>query len=136
MVYIYHIEKFVSIYDMMNWKLVFGVQLILLTGYSALKVKTQNYAMKKQKIIVSNETVIDIAIVFSEIACAQQCLGTPTCCSASYEIVTRECLLHSCCNLEMQPSENSIFIQKTGKLSSYILYFVLYLSEGQHTVLS
>ncbi|CAC5382239.1 CSMD [Mytilus coruscus] len=70
--------------------------------------------MEKQRIIVSNETLISITTVFSDIACAQQCLCTATCCSASYEIETKKCQLNSCCNPEIQPSENGIIIQQTG----------------------
>ncbi|CAC5382240.1 unnamed protein product [Mytilus coruscus] len=101
----------------MNWKLVFVVKFTLLNGCSTFKVKTQNYALEKQREIVSNETVIGVATVFTDIACSQQCLGTTTCCSASYEIVTKECLLHSCCNPETQPSENGIFIKEKDKSS-------------------
>lgn len=109
----------------MNWKLELVISLIiftLFTGCSALLVKSRNYAMKKQTIIVSNETLIGITTEFSDIACAHRCLSTPTCCSASYEIKAKKCLLNSCCNPEILPSENGIFIQKTGKF-----YFVLYL---------
>ncbi|CAC5382237.1 CLEC3A [Mytilus coruscus] len=97
----------------MNWKLVLVIRFTLFTACSALKAKSRNYAMEKQKIIVSNETLISITTVFSDIACAQQCLCTATCCSASYKIETKKCLLNSCCNPEIQPSENGIFIQKT-----------------------
>lgn len=118
----YSIENFVSKNDKMNWKLLLVIRFTLLTDCSALNVKTQNYAIEKEKIIISNEILIGFATVFSDISCAHRCLGTPTCCSASYEIKAKKCLLNSCCNPEILPSENGIFIQKTGKF-----YFVLYL---------
>ncbi|VDI42771.1 Hypothetical predicted protein [Mytilus galloprovincialis] len=63
------------------------------------------------------DTIIHSATVLSDITCAHWCLNTPTCCSASYEITTKECLLDSCCYPDTQPSMNGIFIQKTEKSS-------------------
>lgn len=96
-------------------KLVLVVKFILVACYSALHVKTQDFTTEMQTRIKPMDTIIHSATVLSDITCAHWCLNTPTCCSASYEITTKECLLDSCCYPDTQPSMNGIFIQKTGK---------------------
>ncbi|CAC5403760.1 Fibrinogen-like protein 1,Fibrinogen-like protein A,Ryncolin-2,Angiopoietin-1,Techylectin-5B,Angiopoietin-related protein 2,Microfibril-associated glycoprotein 4,Techylectin-5A,Fibrinogen alpha chain,Angiopoietin-related protein 7,Ficolin-2,Ryncolin-1,Ryncolin-3,Ficolin-1,Angiopoietin-4, Fibrinogen gamma chain [Mytilus coruscus] len=107
---------------------VFIALVLFLPGVKCVDSRNVSFKVENDKIIISKDATAGPFKLKSTVECATMCSGDASCCTASYDKITRQCLLSSFCNPETVNTYSGKYIQnhyKVAKDTCTVEYFIV-----------
>lgn len=92
---------------------------LFLSSVKCVDSRKVSFKVENGKIIMLKDVIAGPFKLKSTVECATMCTGNASCCTASYNKITRQCLLSSLCNPETLYSYSGKYILNPYKVGKY-----------------
>lgn len=128
MICIAFVTRYIDIMQMCHTffkEIVFISLVLFLPSVKCVDSRKVSFQVENGKIIMFKDATVGPFQVKSTVECATMCIGDASCCTASYDEITNQCLLSSLCYPETVISNSGKYILNRYKVGRYSFSFML-----------